>query len=381
MIQLDVLRGVAILLVLAGHWVVDPNSAGCLRIPAQFLGRAGWTGVDLFFVLSGFLIGGLLLSEFQARGRIDLWRFAIRRMFKIWPGYYLLVFVALGIDGPGRWERALQVYLPNFLHLQNYSPYYNRIDQTWSLAIEEHFYIALPMLMWFLLRFGRKTRPLAALPWIALAVVLGCNIARFILLGNRPFNMRTHGTATHLRIDSLAFGVLLAYCYHFQFPAMARLGRHRWALLMVGLALIAPMGLLERLTHPFMSTIGYTMLYVGYGSILVGAVFTPIGRQGGLAGMLFGSRLARALATIGIYSYSIYLWHFGLLRDALQKQLIPQMMPEDGAMKWLVGSGLYVALSFVAGMAMARIVEFPALALRNRLFPARSTPLSIAAPA
>jgi peptidoglycan/LPS O-acetylase OafA/YrhL len=380
MIQLDVLRGVAILLVLGYHTVVDSDSAGLLRLPARVLGRAGWTGVDLFFVLSGFLVGGLLLSEFQTRGSVDLRRFAIRRMFKIWPGYYLLVLSGLAIDGPGRWRRALQVYLPNFLHLQNYGRYFNRIDHTWSLAVEEHFYIALPLLIWLLLRFGRKPRPLAALPWIALAIVVGCNIARLVVCYNKPFNLR-HNSETQLRMDSLAFGVLLAYFYHFQPWMIGRIGQHRWAMMTIGLTLIAPMGIFDAPTHFFVTTIGYTMLYVGYGCILLAAVFTPVGKQGGLWGLFFASRLARVLATFGVYSYSIYLWHFGLLHDAVRDRIIPQMMPEEGAMKWLIGTGLYVLLSFLAGMAMAKIVEFPALALRNRLYPARSTPLSNADPA
>ena len=83
MIELDVLRGVAILLVLFHHRVLPGRGTGIMKIPATMLERFGWTGVDLFFVLSGFLVGGLLFNELRTKGEIDLRRFIVRRGFKI----------------------------------------------------------------------------------------------------------------------------------------------------------------------------------------------------------------------------------------------------------------------------------------------------------
>src|SRR5437763_1037392 len=80
--QLDFLRGVAILLVLVYHWVFPPSDAGLLRPIMEGIERFGWSGVDLFFVLSGFLIGGLLFKEIQKTGRLDVKRFLIRRGLK-----------------------------------------------------------------------------------------------------------------------------------------------------------------------------------------------------------------------------------------------------------------------------------------------------------
>jgi peptidoglycan/LPS O-acetylase OafA/YrhL len=88
-LQLDLLRCVAILAVLVDHTIL-------FRHPRWWwdrtIVRAGWTGVDLFFVLSGFLISGLLFSEFQQRERINFARFAIRRALKLYPTLYVLVF-------------------------------------------------------------------------------------------------------------------------------------------------------------------------------------------------------------------------------------------------------------------------------------------------
>src|SRR5579871_4107611 len=85
-VQLDALRGVAILMVLVCHTFVF-RKAGW----EAMLVRSGWAGVDLFFVLSGFLISGLLFSEYQRTGQIRFRRFALRRAFKLYPAFYVLV--------------------------------------------------------------------------------------------------------------------------------------------------------------------------------------------------------------------------------------------------------------------------------------------------
>jgi peptidoglycan/LPS O-acetylase OafA/YrhL len=123
LVPLDALRGVAILLVLFTHTTVQPDEAGVLRPALAYLRYLGPSGVDLFFVLSGFLVGGLLLREVQETGRLDVRRFLIRRGFKIWPSYFaFLAFVgvwAVAVEGnsirQGAWRLA-----PNVLHLQNY---------------------------------------------------------------------------------------------------------------------------------------------------------------------------------------------------------------------------------------------------------------------
>lgn len=89
LIQLDVLRGLAILLVLGDHYATSVDEsrlgAGHLQPLNAAMERFGWSGVDLFFVLSGFLVGGLLFSELKRNVRLDVRRFLVRRAFKIWP--------------------------------------------------------------------------------------------------------------------------------------------------------------------------------------------------------------------------------------------------------------------------------------------------------
>ena len=95
MVQLDFLRGIAILLVLGHHSIMNARNAGWLKIPAMVWFRLGWTAVDLFFVLNGFLVGGLFFKEYRKTGRLDIKRFVIRRGFKIWPSYYMFLCIQL----------------------------------------------------------------------------------------------------------------------------------------------------------------------------------------------------------------------------------------------------------------------------------------------
>jgi len=125
--SLDALRGIAILLVLFHH-PYNPYASGAgVALPiAGLVHRFGWTGVDLFFVLSGFLVGGLLLHELYHHGAVDVGRFVVRRAFKIWPSYFLLVAVVFvsrsTVEPPYDVAKAFADVAPNLLHVQNYWP-------------------------------------------------------------------------------------------------------------------------------------------------------------------------------------------------------------------------------------------------------------------
>ncbi|MBU0611515.1 MAG: acyltransferase, partial [Armatimonadetes bacterium] len=193
--QLDVLRAVAIFLVIGHHAAVDREQAGVLWPLYVWFKNFGWTGVDLFFVLSGFLIGGLLFRELRTRHTLDVRRFLLRRGFKIWPAYYvylafcLAVLVGLGHHGIGQ---ALRLLGPNLVHLQNYSsilldPHAKGLlpltSHTWTLAIEEHFYLALALFLGLITRRQRTfDAGLPLVPVAAAVVMLGCLAARIWLV-------------------------------------------------------------------------------------------------------------------------------------------------------------------------------------------------------
>jgi len=370
LIQLDVLRGLAILLVLFRHSIVPWSYAGLAMPLSRFLYYLGWTGVDLFFVLSGFLIGGLLFKEIRATGRLDIRRFLLRRGLKIWPGYFALVafaFVDLLWRGHAAWGEALRKIAPNLLHLQNYlgSPR----GLTWSLAVEEHFYLALPLFLLIVTAGWRRVSSIMAIPVMAVVLIVGCTTLRVAFHWHRGFDMWRDLTPTHLRIDGLFFGVLLAYLYHLKPHVLAPIARHRAALLTAGVALVMPMGLSELGTHRFVWTFGYTMLYLGYGCILIAFVYAA--PSDGILGKVLASWPAAGLAWVGVFSYSIYLWQFDLALYPVERFVLPHLPHRPMSLYWAMGMCLYFSAAILTGAIMAKLIEMPVLALRDRLFPSR----------
>jgi peptidoglycan/LPS O-acetylase OafA/YrhL len=151
---LDLLRAVAVVLVI-GHHADLPEPPPYLAPVLRALNRGGWVGVDLFFVLSGFLVAGLLFREYAQHGAIDFPNFFIRRGLKIYPPFYLMlaatiVIVRLGGVIPISWSQILS----EALFVQNYgTPFWGH---TWSLAVEEHFYLLLPLLLIALQRNAKE---------------------------------------------------------------------------------------------------------------------------------------------------------------------------------------------------------------------------------
>ena len=144
--RLDVLRGVAVVMVLVHH---SPTRLGGWV-------QAGWSGVDLFFVLSGFLVSGLLFKEYLAAGRIRPWRFYLRRGFKIYPNLYVMLAVAAVLQAALGPPLVPRLVLHDALFVQNYlGPWWGH---TWSLAVEEHFYLLLPPVLLLLLSSHRFRR-------------------------------------------------------------------------------------------------------------------------------------------------------------------------------------------------------------------------------
>lgn len=321
--------------------------------------RGGWVGVDLFFVLSGFLIAGLLFREFNTRGELRVGRFLIRRGLKLYPAFYALFFFTLIM---GRWPLDTQRLLGELLYLQNYvGAVWNH---TWSLAVEEHFYLFLAALLVLLLRVpegdGRR-RPLDQIPAVAGVVLLMCLGLRIAThyFGGRYTHM-THLFPTHLRMDSLMFGVLLSYWHHYR-PELLRTVFDRVAprlVFTVGVLLLVPPFVLPLGSHPFVHTFGLTTNYLGSGAIL-------------MAGMAWEEREPRQtglLAYVGYHSYSIYLWHMPVYWWGLTflERYVGLSRGDP------VTLAIYIMGSCAVGIAMAKIVEMPVLHIRDRFFPSRS---------
>jgi len=354
--SVDVLRAIAVLLVLGRHSVPCPTATSLVLWAASSLWiRGGWMGVDLFFVLSGFLLSGLLFREFQRFGSLDIVRFLVRRGFKIYPAFWLLI--AYTIWRYAGWPPG-DLLASELLFVQNYFP--SLWGHTWSLAVEEHFYFCLALLFaWLAAR-----RRFGAVPWVFAALAASCLGLRLATAWYRPFSYYTQMYPSHLRLDSLFFGVLLSYLYHQSPDAFLRVARTRRGPLLIGGAVLLSLPFFFTLERtPFVYTVGLSQLYLGSGMVLVASLGFPPRR----------SRAIDALAYIGSHSYSIYLWHM-----AVRVWIAPSIVgTDDPQSRWFTFMAVYLAGSLAIGIAMAALVEFPVLRLRDRWFPSRAR-LSVA---
>jgi peptidoglycan/LPS O-acetylase OafA/YrhL len=345
-----VVRGVAIVLALGWHF--SPNPSGSPLLDAlQWPGRVfGWAGVDLFFVLSGFLLGQLVLREQARTGRFDGRRFTARRLLKLWPVLY--VFLAVhAVVGAETWSSYLW---QNALHVQNYAG--TSLSHLWSLAVEEHFYLGLAVLFPL---FARRRGSLRLLVGLLVGVLVACLVLRVVGVAVGVSEVRVQWR-THFRIDSLAAGVLLAVLSVHASATFERLVRRRWlwaGATAAGASFLATVG-----KHGVLgSTLGYTVAYATAAAFLLllyGAAWVP--RAGWLS---------RPMAALGRYSYGIYIWHIFAAQLALG--WLPGLDYESTTpLAQLVKYGAAIA----TGVTATVLLERPALRLRDRLLPSTARP-------
>lgn len=340
--EIDFLRGLAILLVLFRHHPFIP-----------LLEKIGWIGVDLFFVLSGFLVSGLLFQEYRKFNSINPGRFLVRRGFKIYPLFYLYLGASIAIEQVFFYGVDKKALFSDIFFIQSYSS--GVWPHTWSLAVEEHFYLSLPLFILFLIR-TRQLEQIKNTTFIFLGIALVCLLLRFYTVNKYPYQNLTHHFATHLRIDSLLFGVLISFYYHFKKEAFISFFlKHRRLLYILSALLLSPFLILPE-EHPFTNTIGVTWIYLGFGTIL--SLFladTHINRK---LNLLLGNRLVNLISYIGYCSYAVYLFHLPLTRYV---QLL-ELSPWADFLTYFLGS-------LILGVMISRTVEHQILKLRDKWYP------------
>lgn len=316
---LDGVRGVAILLVMLHHLNVTPDDVS--DDPwFKFLTSVGWIGVDLFFTLSGFLITGILLDAKGERAGPYFGNFYARRTLRIFPLYYALLVVALVILPRLPFDKARALgetsvspwwywlYASN-IRFATLTEFPNPVlGMTWSLAVEEHFYLVWPLLV-FLQRPRALARTCVAL--IVTAFALRCGL---LLAGRNPIAVYV---LTFCRMDSLAIGALLAVVlrdpgWRAAFAAWPR-------------RLLLPL-LLASLTVIFWGTPGWgrnRVQTVGYTLFaLTGAMLIARALQWSAGQPVKRVLTSRLVVAFGKYSYALYMIHMPL-RAAFRDMVMP----------------------------------------------------------
>jgi peptidoglycan/LPS O-acetylase OafA/YrhL len=359
-IELDFIRGLAIIAVMGFHFHTYPTGSAIISAIEAPMKSFGHEGVNLFFTLSGFLVGGLLLKQYAKDGRIDAGRFIIRRMFKIWPAYYVLILFHVFA---GRHPTSTFL-VQNLTHMQNY--FGSSIAQTWSLAVEEHFYLFLPLFLIVLARWRMRANAILGVLFSICVVVL---VARSVAVAGGDLQ----GTFfyTQYRIDSLLFGVMLATLYWLKPAAYQWIAaKKRTLIAMVGLLVLWLVFATRNV--PLDQSIGYTIQAIGFCALIVLTLE--------YSGSIRQWKIYRAIGWIGLYSYGIYLWHSLALApgDIMIRKAAAWGMPAIPA--WCVILAAQFAIAIFVGYVTTRAVEFPFLRIRDALFPAkRKGPLEVSA--
>ncbi|QDU68272.1 acyltransferase family protein [Engelhardtia mirabilis] len=362
--ELDGLRAIAVLIVL---WEHSPRGVTDGLVPgADHLGRwllgPGYLGVDLFFVLSGFLITRILLAD-RALGT-PLRQFWIRRFLRIFPIYYLLLAL-VWIFAPGPELPWCAAYLANFYQALHFSD--GPLLHTWSLSVEEHFYLVWPLAAyWLSPRWSRRSIAWLVLPGALLAaVLLTMDAASAAPLFKGPAIQKL----TFTRAFSLGAGCLLAY-------AEPWLCRERWkasgmALVLVAFSILSGVPALVILwNHKFLPYTGVAipmsfapaLNLVSFAALSTAAVVTGISWRGSRAPWAWLLRRA-TLRGVGRISYGLYLYHFPIY-DALNV-LYPPSAEVPGP-PLLPRTLLAIGLTFAAATASYFAIERPLLRIGAR---------------
>ncbi|MBX3154697.1 MAG: acyltransferase [Deltaproteobacteria bacterium] len=359
--SLDGVRGLAIALVLLYHgWTFTQHSNGFgIGFALDHVRQIGWAGVDVFFVLSGFLITGILL---ESRDKPRYWRnFLIRRGLRIFPLYYaVLVAILIGsLVSPELRRGGIANIWVNFLYLTNFwvaTVGENKVplDSAWSLAIEEQFYLVFPAVVKLVTR--------RMLTYVLIGIVVAAPLLRFLTWEYGAQPVLGPYALPYCRLDALAIGALLRLA--FEERAEVELALLRRVAPVLCVAAVAFLYTSSRKELPFIVA-GYSLTALATASLIACLLAA---RAGSPLRRVFE---AGPLVYIGKISYGLYLFHL-IVRLVVTQALARVFAKED------LGGTLYCTCQLVAMVVLTiavaalsfRYFEQPILRLKDRWAPA-----------
>lgn len=372
--QIDGLRFLAFLLVMIHHFHArtDLLEAGTLSHTIIFyLQQVGWIGVDIFLVLSSFLIFTLLMKEKEITGNVKIKRFFIRRALRIWPLYFPYVIFAMvllplfwPVQSPDIYQDALSEHLfPFMTFLGNISYAYFPESRTaffghmWTICLEEQFYLVVPFVICFLtLRPGRKF-------WLSVITLLGFTAAvkAYFILNAVPYPMIWVNPFS--RFDPFIVGAVCAVLFKHKpdwFRVRYGLGLGLLAVLLIGLA--GGFGILGRDLH----TVWQLPIAALGGGVLIAAVLSSK-----ILGAVFSFPIVRYLGKI---SYGLYVFHMIGIKLVFEfLTLVPVL--GNGLHTWLLDFALALAITIFISVISYQFYESRFLKLKDKYADILSRPV------
>src|SRR5471030_412979 len=342
---LDTLRAAAIVLVLAYHYRVVVSGKNTFG----FMTEIGWTGVDLFFVLSGYLIGNQIFSQIVQGRNFSLMTFYAKRLLRTLPNYYLVL--AMYFIFPLALGERVTAPLWQFLTFtQNLGLRPGQtFSHSWSLCIEEQFYLILPAIVMVIARLKGARQ----VGWIAIgtAIVAGMLVRSTAWFLNGRSAINTYDYYEHIyyssfaRFDELLPGVAIAMLKNFHSEKFSKITKSGNMLFFIGLSMVGVMFYLfsnylntdEYGCSLLIATFGYPLLAIGFGTLTLSAL-----SENSLLHKPIFKLLVLPIAKIGIDKNSF------------------------------LGISIIMTVGLFGGWLLFRLVETPFMALRARLFPAVS---------
>lgn len=341
---LDGVRGLSVLAVMGYHaelsWL-----------------HGGFLGVDAFFVLSGFLITTLLVEEWQAYARISLRNFYARRLLRLVPALVLVlaavaVYAALFAKRDAAeaiWPEAVStiLYTANWFSAYIRAPFPFHLSHTWSLSIEEQFYLVWPLVLLGLLSLRLRVR---ALLWVTVVGAAASAAWMLVMTGFGDHHLGRAYYGTDTRAQALLVGCVIGLAaMHGSLPRTATAARAARTLAWVGASFVV--GLWVVLTgraSPFLYRGGFTLEALAVGGVVVHVLLSP------------ASSMARALALgplrwVGRISYGLYLWHLPIF-----------LVVQGWDLDFWPGLVVKVGLTFAFAAASFYAFERPLLRLKGR---------------
>jgi peptidoglycan/LPS O-acetylase OafA/YrhL len=359
---LDTLRAAAIALVLMYHYAVVVSG----RPTFGFLTTIGWTGVDLFFVLSGYLIGNQIMSPLALGERFSLKTFFARRLLRTLPNYYFVLslyflFPALlgGSNTASIWQ---------FLSFtQNIGLHFGEtFTHSWSLCIEEQFYLILPLVAVMIATLPGSLR----WAWLALgaAVIAGMALRGMVWVEFGRNLMTSPDFSSHIyyssfaRFDELLPGVAIAMLKNFRCKQYAQITAKGNTLLACGMSMFAATAYLFT-NYQEIDGYGYSFLVMTFGYPLLATSFGLLTLSALSENSLLNRLRVPGAEKLALWSYAVYLVH-----KPMFKVLIAPLESWGVDINAPAAIAIIMLLSLLGGWLVYRLVETPFMTLRARWF-------------